>query len=787
MLPGLPANAQQRGARQRDAVEVALQSSADSFGAKRIRARRLDSQLTLLDEEWQRQRMAGVATGRFRSAQPALRLRGGGQRVLIDAVAQSSGPRLRARLETLGMQSASVRGRIVSGWLSIDALPLLDGIEELQHARAAIYRRAAGSALTQGDAAQRSSNLRTDRALSGAGVVVGVLSDSYDCLGGAAGDRASGDLPANINVLRDATAFGCSGVVDEGRAMLQIVHDVAPGASLAFHSAVGGVADYSNGIDQLRQIAGARVIVDDLVYLSEPMFQDGPIAQAVDSAVAQGATYFSAAGNNAAQSYVSPFRRSFQRGFLAGSERHDFDAGSGVDGLLDVTIPVGATLLFVLQWNEPFFSVSGPPGAATDIDVLLYTNTGSVVAGSVTDNVGGDAIEALSYTNPGPGTAFRFGFEHQSGPYPSLMKALWYGPMTLTQYATNSSTIFGHPNAAGARAVGAAYYASTPVNGVSPAQPETFTSTGGTPILFSTTGGAISVLRSKPEIVAPDGVDNTLYGTDVDGTGRPNFFGTSAAAPHAAGVAALLLELAPTATPARIHAALQDTALDMAAPGTDALTGSGLLDAVAAADAIASAQSGNTVGFSSLPSGQPIGTSVPLDAFAPLGLSLVVNGNSSGNGILVAATTGGTLIRGNALDASATPGSSSIELQFAAGVSAVDFAFASTSGTLHADVLEPNGMIRRSQTITGSQTVLFADGNLLGGRASITDAATFTRLRLRPGTADPRLRVDDVRWIVATPETAVIGDAPLPPWLLIAMAGAIFAIARRRLNASNHP
>ena len=754
----------------------------DGSARKRGAAGHLDGQLALLDAEWRRHRRDSGLRSQFRSVQPAIRWRRDTQRVLIDAVAHSNGALLRARLEALGLQAASARGRIVSGWLPIDSLPQLAAVQELQQARAATYRRASGAAMTQGDAAQGSAALRAASALSGAGVVIGAMSDSYDCLGGAAADVASGDLPPNIDVLQDATAFGCTGATDEGRAMLQILHDVSPGAALAFHTAGGGVANFTNGIQQLRANAGARVIVDDILYLSEPMFQDGPIAQAVDSVVAQGAAYFTAAGNNAAQSYVGAFRRSMQSGYLAGSERHDFDPGAGVDALLDVAIPVGATVLFVLQWNEPFFSVSGPPGAASDIDVLLYTNTGSVVAGSAADNTGGDALEIFSFTNPGPGTTFRFGFEHQSGPYPSLMKAVWFGSMTLAQYATNSSTIFGHPNAAGARTVGAAYYASTPSNGVNPAQPERFSSTGGTPILFSTSGAAISTVPLKPEIVAPDGTDNTFFGTDVDGTGRPNFFGTSAAAPHAAGVAALLRESSPDASPAQIYAALQDTAADMAAPGTDFLTGAGLIDAVAAADVLAASRAGNSIGFSSLPNGALLGASVPLDAYAGLGLALSVNGSASGSASLVAATPGSTLIRGNALAASATRGSSVIELQFAAGVNSVDLAYASDSGTLRADVLEPDGTVRRSLVMSRTESVPFSDGTLLGGEAAIVEATSFTRLRLRPGAADTRLRIDGVRWELAMAGDLAIGDAPLPPWALVALAALILLLGTRQLR-----
>src|SRR6202041_1444323 len=85
---------------------------------------------------------------------------------------------------------------------------------------------------------------------------------------------------------------------DEGRAMLQIVHDVAPGASLAFYTADDSEADFASGIGKLAA-AGAKVIADDVGYFDEPFYQDGILAQAVDAVEAQGVTYVSAAGNDA--------------------------------------------------------------------------------------------------------------------------------------------------------------------------------------------------------------------------------------------------------------------------------------------------------------------------------------------------------------------------------------------------------------------------------------------------------------------------------------------------------
>jgi hypothetical protein len=195
-------------------------------------------------------------------------------------------------------------------------------------------------------------------------------------------------------------------------------HDVAPGASQAFHTAFEGHASFAQGIIDLAN-AGARVITDDVILFTEPMFQDGIIAQAVDQVKARGISYFSVAGNDGRQSYESPFRGSGEFTDLGEGpeELHDFDPGLGVDTCQQITIPVGGTLRQIFQWDQPFFSVSGPPGSQSDLDIIL-TNAACnlVLAASANRNVGGDPFEFFGFGNPGPATTFGVIILHFSGP-----------------------------------------------------------------------------------------------------------------------------------------------------------------------------------------------------------------------------------------------------------------------------------------------------------------------------------------------------------------------------------
>ena len=285
-------------------VPTSAQTGPQVTGAPPALAVKIGRQLAGLREEFLahlESRGAGsMAT--FRSSDRLLRVDNGF--VLVDAVAAADAQALVDDVRALGGRHVARHARLVSAQVPIRALDRLAALQSLQFARPAMYLLQAGSVTSQGDVAQASDVARTASGVDGTGITVGVISDSYDCNSGAAADVASGDLPANVNVLQEA----CAGI-DEGRAMLQIVHDVAPGASLAFQTGVFGQAGFANGIGAL-VAAGADVIVDDLFYFAEPMFQDGIIAQAVDSAYANGVAYFSSAGNAGAASYESEFRDS---------------------------------------------------------------------------------------------------------------------------------------------------------------------------------------------------------------------------------------------------------------------------------------------------------------------------------------------------------------------------------------------------------------------------------------------------------------------------------------------
>ena len=237
--------------------------------------------------------------------------------VLIDATTRGSPQQLQAALVGLGLEHAALYANDVGGWLPVNQIEAAAARGELISIRAAMPRTRTGAVTSQGDFAQRSDVLRIDYpTITGAGITVGVLSDSFNCyavyaepgsgvpVSGYDGyafngftadyatDVSTDDLPATVNVLEEADCLNYGAPTqlpfgDEGRAMLQVVHDVAPGASLAFYTAENSEADFATGIGKLAA-AGAKVIADDVGYFDEPFFQDGLVAQAVDAVEAQG-------------------------------------------------------------------------------------------------------------------------------------------------------------------------------------------------------------------------------------------------------------------------------------------------------------------------------------------------------------------------------------------------------------------------------------------------------------------------------------------------------------------
>lgn len=582
--------------------------------------------------------------------------------VAIDAVTRGDPQKLKAALIELGLQHAAVFSNDVGGWLPVSQLATAAARAEVHSMRAAMPHHRTGAVESQGDYVQytygQSSGVRSIYpALTGSGITVGVLSDSYDCYATyaektsgvpasgnqgyaqngytatASTDVSTGDLPSGVNILEEASCldYGAPDYLpfgDEGRAMLQIVHDVAPGASLAFYTADDSEADFANGIIKLYQ-AGATVEADDVGYFDEPFFQDGEVAQAIDEVEANGVSYFSAAGNDSNLAYenINAAFSTAGTGSMAGETLLNFDqsAASTVTSL-PITVPKlapGEYIAIVLEWDQPYITgakknssgVITSTGATGQLN-LCVTGSGS---DTVTDldgtsesctglnSLGSDPVQILIIGNPANASgdtqsenlSIQVGFG--SGTAPARVKVAVEDDgagSTINAFTTTyskSPTIQGHPGAAGAMAIGAAFYAYTPYCGTAPAQLESYSSVGGDPILFDEYGNSSGSTqpRQKPDVVGPDGVNTTFFGwapsyatamvttskSECQNANYPNFFGTSAATPHVAGIAALMLQGNSSLTPSDVYYDLRNSASAMSSTVPNYSSGYGFVNA----------------------------------------------------------------------------------------------------------------------------------------------------------------------------------------------------------------
>ena len=487
---------------------------------------------------------------------------------------------------------------IVQGWIAIERLESLASEPVVVKIRPPSYgKRNVGPATTEGDATLRCAEART-AGFTGAGVKVGVISSG---VAGLALSQAAGELPS-VQVVSNFTGN------DEGTAMLEIVHDCAPGAALAFASnspgGLGTSLSLMQAVNALRD-AGAHVIVDDIGLLGDPYFEDGPTALN-DRTVGAQVLRISAAGNEARGHYQGTFKAGAFDPQVPGT-RHDFGGG---DTLLRFRVPGGVSARIVLQWANRFGQ------AADDYDLCVRHTDGTILACSaVTQNGNDDPLEAVLFSCalPGPclGDIQISRFAGQARP----LKLFCFDGCVLDQFAVDAGTVFGHPSVPEVLAVAAVSWSS-------PALVEDFSSRGPSLILFPATEE-----RAKPDLAATDRVHTSRPGY------KP-FAGTSAAAPHVGGVAALLIQaLGGVNDPAVLRQILRNTALDLGQPGPDSAFGFGLVDALAAVQSVAPPP-GVALAAAILPGSRAVPAGGPATAFA----LIFASGTETATGCFIAPT-----------------------------------------------------------------------------------------------------------------------------------------------------
>jgi hypothetical protein len=569
--------------------------------------------------------------------------------VLVEASFDAGAPVRLPALREAGAEIVASSGRYQVATVRVPIADLTElaavpGVTSVTPVRAPVTRLSEpcrGSVVTEGIAQLQveAARAKLEAALGeapkeGEGLTVGVLSDSYNqateaVSGGpiatkAFDDVTTQDLPGGENscpgeqspvLALEPYKFGEEGEppFDEGRAMLQIVHDIAPKAKLAFTSAFNGEVAFAKGIEKLAEpvLAGgaeANVIVDDVGYFAEPFFQDGPVAVAIDKVVAAGVTYLTAAGNDnlfdaegdEIASWEAP---EFQdsggcpaavRALPGLNTSHclDFDPEAPVDRTFGIKVEPGETLTVDLQWAEPWF------GVGTDLDAYLLDAEGHLLTFSAERQATTKKpVEILQWENQSAAErTVQLVINRRSGLSPRLKFILLEngGGVSATEYPRSGGgdvvgpAIYGHAGAAAAITLGAIRFSKTE-------EPERYSSRGPVTHYFGPVEEAETPappllpaeVISKPDATATDCGRTTFFASEVQV--KPpiwRFCGTSAAAPHAAGLATLAIEAkGGPATPAEVKAALVGTTVPIGAFGPCAV-GAGLLEAKAAVEAM---------------------------------------------------------------------------------------------------------------------------------------------------------------------------------------------------------
>ncbi len=539
---------------------------------------KIDSQLIYAA----RQKATGIVHAAAPKLQPSLRAEADG-RIKVD-IKGTVTPGLLAAIQAAG---GTIISSLPSYHVLLAVLPV-ESVEALAARDEVLFIRPAQKPMlngvdSEGDTTHEAIGARAAFGVTGAGIKVGVLSDSIDNGTNAlAAAIASGNIDATNTFVIPGQAGTGEG---EGLAMCEIVHDLAPKATIYFATAHPNDAQMASNIIALAQ-AGCRIICDDFVYPDESPFQDGVIAQAVNTVSGMGVLYFSCARNsgNRDSNMSSTWQGDFVNGGSAGLYGYYSEFASGVTE--EPILSGGYDFEADLFWSDPL-------GASTnDYDLYMLNSLGDIV-----------------YTSNNPQTGTQDPYEHIADPAQYsygyyLVVALYSGTgrflhldfgRGVLDWAT-AGCIRGHnacdaPNSFTVAATPAlSAYASGDPTGPYP-NPfnssdvvEYFSADGPrrmfynpdgsaiTPGNFSSSGGRV---LQKPDFTAADGVTTTP-------PGFAPFFGTSAAAPHAAAIAALVLSYNPSLTPAQVRNVLTNSCIDIMAPGWDRDSGYGILMASAA-------------------------------------------------------------------------------------------------------------------------------------------------------------------------------------------------------------
>ena len=502
-------------------------------------------------------------------------------RIHLDVHVDPSNPEIEQLLRQAGFEielSVPELGRW-QGWLPshlVDELRNLDGVISAERPQYGSF--ASGSALTEGDQALHAASARSRFDVDGSGIRVAVISDGIVGLQQA---QRAGEAPK----LTEARAFGAGSLNrgQEGTVMIEIVHDLAPGAAISF-AAVTTDLDHIAAVNHYAQ--RVDIIVDDVSY-AFPADQRSDVSVNTTRALRHPdwplRLYVTAAGNWAESHWAGEWRPGndgLTIGLANPGATHRFNGTTGAGMLYGAgnafTVEPESHIRLALFWDDEW-------GRSTnDYNLFLMSGVGTILASSkTTQGIGANShmpSEHLEYVHEGEAMELYVVIQnHNNDAEPVSFDLFAFhaaGEQLRLHHRTPTGSILAQSDAQDALTVGAVNVGH------------------GTVAPYSSRGPTVNG-ASKPDLIAVDRVtvsDTTHF--------APRFSGSSAAAPHVAGVAALLLEAQPALLAADggtarlerrlIRDLLIDTAQDLPPEGHDPASGAGLINADAAIEAATS-------------------------------------------------------------------------------------------------------------------------------------------------------------------------------------------------------
>ena len=385
---------------------------------------------------------------------------------------------------------------------------------------------------------------------SGQGIKVGVIDSNFgfnDFMG-----LMGTELPSTVQArcYTDAGRF-TSNVADCGNAILgdnhgtllaEAVMDIAPEASL-YIATVWSLGDLQTATDWMVS-QGVSVIASGVVFNFDgpgdgtSPFSDSPL-KTVDRAVAGGAIWVNGAGNYGQRTWFGTYP-------IVNVDGTKYVAFNGSDVFNDIALEVGDVITVQLRWEDSW------SGTNRDFDLLIWDFATSTIVDYSFDpqqgRVGQVPFELLSYQVPRDGR-YAVVVVHEGGSTPGWIQLTVWGVGSIEHY-TESGSIANPAESSnpGMLAVGAAHW--NKVRTI-----EHYSSRGPTPDR-----------RVKPDIVGADCGATAL---------RNGFCGTSQAAPHVAGMAALVRQRFPTYTAVQVANYLKEHADQRESPDPNNTWGHG--------------------------------------------------------------------------------------------------------------------------------------------------------------------------------------------------------------------